>query len=249
MSENFKTVQQEFVNAIKNPDSFETNDADIKRRMDIYQSLFFNNISGFISTGFPVLKSLVSEENWNALVRAFFIHHESRSPYFSDISKEFVEYLSASPELPFQLPAFAAELAHYEWLELDVSIRKASHAVVYFKAGEQVTLVSVSPLATLASYTYPVHLIGVDHIPEAPAPEQQFYVVYRNEEQRVEFVHLNPLTAVLLHTIEQHEQGIDIDALGEQLCKQLDHLPDQTVLQGMQQIVSDMLQKGILLPN
>lgn len=249
MSENFKSVQQEFVNAIKNPDSFETNDADIKRRMDIYQSLFFNNISGFISTGFPVLKSLVSKENWNALVRAFFIHHESRSPYFSDISKEFVEYLSTSPELPFQLPAFAAELAHYEWLELDISIRKTSHDVLYFNAGEQVTMVSVSPLATLASYTYPVHLIGVDHIPEAPAPEQQFYVVYRNEEQRVEFVHLNPLTAVLLHTIEQHEQGIDIDALGEQLCKQLDHLPEHTVLQGMQQIVSDMLQKGILLPN
>lgn len=249
MSENFKSVQQEFVNAIKNPDSFETNDADIKRRMDIYQSLFFNNISGFISTGFPVLKSLVSEENWNVLVRAFFIHHESRSPYFSDISKEFVEYLSTSPELPFQLPAFAAELAHYEWLELDISIRKTSHDVVYFNAGEQVTMVSVSPLATLASYTYSVHLIGVDHIPEAPAPEQQFYVVYRNEEQRVEFVHLNPLTAVLLHTIEQHEQGIDIDALGEQLCKQLDHLPEHTVLQGMQQIVSDMLQKGILLPS
>ncbi len=249
MSENFKSVQQEFVNAIKNPDSFETNDADIKRRLDIYQSLFFNNISGFISTGFPVLKSLVSEENWNVLVRAFFIHHESRSPYFSDISKEFVEYLSTSPELPFQLPAFAAELAHYEWLELDISIRKTSHDVLYFNAGEQVTMVSVSPLATLASYTYPVHLIGVDHIPEAPAPEQQFYVVYRNEEQRVEFVHLNPLTAVLLHTIEQHEQGIDIDALGEQLCKQLDHLPEHTVLQGMQQIVSNMLQKGILLPN
>jgi len=249
MSEHFKSVQQEFVNAIKNPDSFETNDADIKRRMDIYQSLFFNNISGFISTGFPVLKSLVSEENWNVLVRAFFIHHESRSPYFSDISKEFVEYLSTSPELPFQLPAFAAELAHYEWLELDISIRKTSHDVLYFNAGEQVTMVSVSPLATLASYTYPVHLIGVDHIPEAPAPEQQFYVVYRNEEQRVEFVHLNPLTAVLLHTIEQHEQGIDIDALGEQLCKQLDHLPEHTVLQGMQQIVSNMLQKGILLPN
>ena len=249
MSENFKTVQQQFVNAIKDPDSFETNDVDIKRRMDIYQSLFFNNISGFISTGFPVLKSLVNEVNWNALVRAFFIHHESRSPYFSDISKEFVEYLSASPELPFQLPAFAAELAHYEWLELDISIRKTSHAVAYFKAGEQVTLVSVSPLATIASYTYPVHLIGVNHIPENPAPEQQFYVVYRNEEQCVEFVHLNPLTAVLLHTIEQHEQGIDIDALGEQLCKQLDHLPEQTVLQGMQQIVGDMLQKGILLPN
>ncbi|AEF02458.1 MULTISPECIES: putative DNA-binding domain-containing protein [Alteromonas] len=249
MSENFKTVQQQFVNAIKDPDSFETNNADIKRRMDIYQSLFFNNIMGFISTGFPVLKSLVSEENWNDLVRAFFIHHESRSPYFSDISKEFVEYLSANPELAFQLPEFAAELAHYEWLELDISIRKTPHKVVYFEAGEQVTKVSVSPLATLASYAYPVHLIGMDYIPDTPAPEQQFYVVYRNEEQHVEFVHLNPLTAVLLHTIEQHEQGIEIEALGEQLCKQLNHLPEHTVLQGMQQIVSDMLQKGILLPS
>lgn len=105
--------------------------------MEIYQSLFFNNIDNFVSTAFPVLKSIViklyGEKGWESLVRQFFIEHECRSPYFAEISKEFVEYLSCSPELAIALPIFSAELAHYEWLELDVSIRSNDDTANFMK--------------------------------------------------------------------------------------------------------------------
>ena len=128
MTRSFLTTQNTFVNAIKDPRTFNSSDADHTRRMKIYQSLFFNNIDNFVSTGFPVLKSIVlklyGEKGWEGIVRQFFIEHECRSPYFAEISKEFVEYLSTEPSFDIALPTFAAELAHYEWLELDVSIRK-----------------------------------------------------------------------------------------------------------------------------
>lgn len=247
MKDDFITLQSEFVTAIKDPSTFIANDDDTKRRMGIYQSLFFNNISNFISTGFPVLMSLIDNGNWSKLIRHFFMQHHCRSPYFVEISKEFVEYLSSKPELPFSLPAFASELAHYEWLELDVSIRKAKGPVGFYEKGDVVTSVSVSPFATLVSYQYAVHLIGRDYIPCEPAPQRQFYVVYRDRNQDVQFVHLNAITATLLNVIEQANTPMSIDNLGQHLTQLLVHLSPQTVLQGMQHTVDDMLNKGILL--
>ena len=252
MTQSFQTTQKTFVDAIKDPQTFCDTDADHIRRMKIYQSLFYNNIDNFVSTGFPVLKSIVvkqyGEKGWESIVRQFFIEHECRSPYFAEISKEFVEYLSTEPNFDITLPDFAAELAHYEWLELDVSIRKNEDDIEFYQQGNNVTAIRVSPYASLAAYQFEVHLIGEDYIPEQPAQEQQFYVVYRDREFDVQFAHVNPVTAILVNTLEQNELGMEIGQLAESLCQQLPQIPSNVLINGMNQILTDMLQKGILLP-
>ncbi|MGV8268038.1 HvfC/BufC family peptide modification chaperone, partial [Pseudomonas aeruginosa] len=40
-------------------------------RMAIYEVLFFNNLDGVISSGFPVLRRLLDEPRWHRVVRAF----------------------------------------------------------------------------------------------------------------------------------------------------------------------------------
>jgi len=247
----FQSVQANFVKAIKDPLSFQASNDDEARRMDIYQSLFFNNIDNFISTGFPVLKSIVlkryGEHGWESLVRQFFIAHECRSPYFAEISKEFVEYLSTQPSLSIQLPEFSAELAHYEWLELDVSIRTNVNGVMFYREGDKVENIVVSPYASLTAYSYPVHLIGDDYIPDEPASEQQFYVVYRDSEHHVQFAHLNPVSAMLINTLEQYAEGIDLASLGELMHSQLPQIPKETLQSGLHQTVNDMLVKNIFV--
>ncbi|MFM9709917.1 HvfC/BufC family peptide modification chaperone, partial [Streptomyces galilaeus] len=57
-----------------------------ERRMAIYRDLFFNNIEGFITSGFPVLRTLYSTDDWNTLIRRFFVEHDCASPYFLDIA-------------------------------------------------------------------------------------------------------------------------------------------------------------------
>jgi len=252
VTQSFRTTQDAFVNAIKDPSTFRDADADNARRMEIYQSLFFNNIDNFVSTGFPVLKSIVlkqfGEKGWESLVRQFFIEHECRSPYFAEISKEFVEYLSTEPTFDITLPAFTAQLAHYEWLELDVSIRKNEENATFYDSDHVVHAVRVSPYASLAAYQYEVHLIGDDHIPEQPAQEQQFYIVYRDQNFDVQFAHVNPVTAIMVNTLEQTDQGMEIDQLAESLVQQLPQIPSNVLINGMNQTLTDMLKKGILLP-
>ena len=82
------------------------------------------SVEGFISGGFPVLRSLYEDDGWHELVRSFIGRHRCHSPYFLEISREFLEYLAQEHRLRACDPPFIAELAHYEWVELalDVSV-------------------------------------------------------------------------------------------------------------------------------
>ncbi|MAI65100.1 putative DNA-binding domain-containing protein [Alteromonas hispanica] len=251
MKKSFEQTQYEFVHAIKNPKTFTPKNDEEARRVGVYQALFFSNIDSFVSSAFPVLKSIIVDlhgiEGWQLVVRQFFSEHECRSPYFNEISKEFVEYLSINPALALDLPEFSAELAHYEWLELDVQTRKNSEEVHFYKQDDSVEKVRVSPLATLVSYSFPVHLIGTDFLPTAPSPEPEYYVVYRDAQHHVHFAHLNAVTALLVHTLEFEEQGLRLDSLAQKVSENVPHIPQHALIQGAQQTVVDMLKKGILI--
>ena len=52
-------------------------------------------------------------------MRKFVHRHPSESPYFLEISQEFLTFLSEQVHrVTSSLPEFLLELAHYEWVEL-----------------------------------------------------------------------------------------------------------------------------------
>lgn len=170
------------------------------RRLHIYRDLVYRNIEGFISSAFPILRSLSGEAEWEALVRDFIATHRCDTPLFLRISEEFLAYLVAESEDP-QRP-FAAELAHYEWLELAVDVAEGDVPGVAGDVDPSVLSPYLSPAARVASYAYPVHRIGPSFQPLEPA-EPTFLLVYRDRDDVVQFVELNPGSARLLHEIGQ----------------------------------------------
>lgn len=240
--ESFRKTQQQFVNAVREPAFYEGKSDDERRRMGIYQSLFFNNIGNFLQSGFPVLYSIVSEEVWEKVVRRFFVEHNCRSPYFAQIGKEFVEYLSSEPACLEWLPPFASELAHYEWLELDVSIRREDN----MPEGNRYNGIAMSPLASLVSYTYPVHLIGEDYLPDGPSPERNYYVVYRKKDYSVQFLHINAMTALLLQHVESANGDITRQQLFEQLSESAPHIEPEILHNGVEDTLTRMASEGIV---
>ncbi|GAC31672.1 HvfC family RiPP maturation protein [Paraglaciecola polaris] len=239
----FQKTQLEFIEHIKDPENKPFSHPIESRRMNIYKELFFNNIKGFLSSGFPVLESLYSEDEWDRLARQFFAEHECRSPYFTDISKEFVEYLSNEYELQACDSAFMAELAHYEWMELAVSIRKQTQK---WDAVESVENMQLSQLASVVSYQYPVHQISQDYQPtESNGPV--YLVIHRDSDDKVDFTLITAMTAHLLLTIENNAH-LSIDSLNSIMVESLPQLDAAQVIQGVKQIVEQMLEHEILIP-
>lgn len=245
MSQSFREIQHTFIQQIKQP---EVNSADLgieDRRLKIYRDLFFNNILGFLNSGFPVLASVYDDGKWRDLARQFFVNHDCRSPYFIDISKEFVEFLSNQYLMSADDPVFLKELAHYEWLELDVSVRKSHQIVQAWDASQPFDKVQMSEVASLVSYQYPVHQINSEFQPTTES-DPIYIVVYRDNRDEVNFTQVNTVSAHLINTISQHEY-ISVDELTELMAQALPQLSSVQLNDALQQVLQQLLSQQILL--
>lgn len=176
------------------------------RRLKIYEDLIYNNIEGFISGGFPVLRSLYEDSDWHGLVRLFIDRHRCHSPYFLEISQEFIRFLMEDFRPRPGDPPFIAELAHYEWVEL--ALDTAEDELPPPVPVEDVLQVvpRLSPLAWSLAYRYPVHRIGPGFRPgEEGAPT--YLVVYRDRADEVRFMELSAMSARLLALLRDNESA------------------------------------------
>lgn len=244
MTASFIQTQQQFANHLRDPE-MNPAPADVEpRRMKIYENLIFKNIEGFLSGGFPILRSLYEEQDWLQLVRDFIIQHESHSPYFLEISQEFLKFLQEEYRPRDGDPAFMLELAHYEWVELALDVSEEELPV----SGEEVLTQDllkqcpkVSPLAWALSYQYPVHQIGPQFRPEQPPEQPTFLLVYRDRQDKVQFMASNALTVRLLNLLEADEEMTGEQVL-LQLAQEMAH-PDPQALTKMGHELLVKLQK------
>ena len=174
------------------------------RRLKIYEDLVFNNIESFISGGFPVLRSLYTDIDWKELVRSFIRQHRCDTPYFLEISQEFVRFLMEDCPARACDPPFMAELAHYEWVELALDIAQEELPAAVPVADVLEAIVQLSPLAWVLDYRFPVHRIGPGFRPAVP-DRPTYLVVYRNTHEQVRFMELNAATARLLELLRGNE--------------------------------------------
>ena len=244
----FKEHQYSFTANIRDPENAKTPDGIEDRRMKIYRELFYNNIEGFISGGFPVIRSIYTDENWNKMVRDFFAHHKSKTPYFLEISQEFLAYLQNEREPQTEDPAGLLELAHYEWVELALHVSDETINMQSIQANGD--LLDEHPvLSTLAwplAYQYPVHKMGPDFLPDE-APEQPTYlVVYRNRNDEVKFMELNPVTARLINLLQEDEHLNGRTAI-EQITQEMNHPDSDVVLKGGLDALQELQGHGIIL--
>lgn len=244
----FVRKQYEFAAHIRDPEgSPKPGDVD-ERRMAVYRELFYNNVEGFIANTFPVLRQLMSDDNWHALVRDFFIRHRAKTPLFLEIPEEFIAYLQSERTPQAEDPPFLLELAHYEWVELALSI--AEETIEQNGIDPQGDLFDgipvVSPLAWALSYRYPVHHIGPEYRPEAPDEQPTHLVVYRDREDEIGFLAINPVTARLLTLLEE-DTGLTGRAALERIAQELQHPNPQAVIDNGRQILEQLRQRDILL--
>ena len=84
------TLQRAFTEYLRDPDHVAVPQGLDQRRISVYSGLIFNNISALLTDFFPVIHSILAAQTWDAMIRDFFISHQSQTPYFPEISGEFV---------------------------------------------------------------------------------------------------------------------------------------------------------------
>lgn len=245
----FTLVQQGFADYIRTPRREALPEGVEARRMQVYADLFYNNVQNLLASTFPVLYKMLGNDAWHALARDYFARHRAHTPLFPQMPKEFLMYLQEERGEHPEDPPFMRELAHYEWVELALSIDPReipapTHAM------EEETLLNemprLSPLAWPLAYRFPVHRLSPEYRPDQ-APEQPTYlVVYRNRRDEVGFMALNPVSARLLELIKEGSLQSGEEIL-RKITEELQHPDYPTVKRGGLQIMQDLMQREILI--
>jgi len=223
--------------------------ADVEdRRMGIYRELFFNNVNEFLAGTFPVLNRIYGPAAWAVLVREYFSTHRAHSPLFLQMPREFLNYLEAERGERADDPPYLWELAHYEWVELALSVDSRELGDTPADAGGDLLAGHpvLSPLAWPLAYRFPVHRIGVDFQPAEPPDQPTYLVVYRDRDDDVGFLELNPVTARLIELLNADVPPTGAEALAR-IAAELNHPDPGVVVEGGLQILNDLKTRDIVL--
>jgi len=241
----FKATQQAFTNYIRNPRCHPVPDDVPLQRMAMYRELFFNNVESFLSNGFPVLHKILTSTQWTDLVQDFFAHHQSQTPYFSEIAEEFLAYLQNERQTDNDYP-FLLELAHYEWVEMALSISQEQLPpfIEYIENFAQQTI-SLSPLAWNLAYSYPVQKICPAFLPTQPSAEPTYLLVYRDWEDEVRFIETTVITFRLLQIIEE-QPAITVEKAVQQVAMEAGQQDSTTFMEAGLQSLQELSEKSII---
>ncbi len=244
----FQRSQYALTAHIRDPENVPAPGGIEDRRLAIYRELFYNNTESLLAGTFPVLRQVLDDDTWHALIREYFARHQSHTPLFLEVPREFLRYLQEERGTVEADPPWLLELAHYEWAELAVQILEDQpafgdpDAVVDFI--DAVPL--VSPCAWYLCYSFPVHQIQPGFTPDEAPAEATFLVVYRNRHDKVGFLQINGVTARLLEMLDSDRTLTGRAALTA-IAAEIQHPNVDTVIDGGREIFANLYQHDILL--
>lgn len=244
----FQRRQLAFTAHIRDPGAAPPPDGIPARRMAVYTELFFNNIESQMASCFPVLRAITADDHWHALIRDYMVRHRATTPLFTEVALEFLDYLqntrgSHPDDFPFML-----ELAHYEYVELAVAIAEDSGPVAgHDPNGDLLTGRPVlCPTAWNLAYTWPVHMIGPDFLPDSPPDQPTHLVVYRDRLDAVHFVQINAVTSHLIQLLKENPDLAGLDAL-KAIADALQHPNPDAVIDGGRALLQDLRERNVIL--
>lgn len=243
----FQRYQQEFCAHLRDPMCHPRPKNVVAERMAVYQEIVFNNVFESVSACFPVAQKVLGKRAWLKLCKSFLREHSATSPIFREIPEEFIKFLSTQ----IDLPPYLTNLCHYEWVELQVALMKATSEAHEHNVNRKIDVngdllqcqPAFTPAMQLLNYDYAVHKISARN--KHKEQEATQLLVYRNIEDTVKFVELNPVTYQLIALLQSSAMS------GEQalikIANTLKKTHAESIIQFGLEILEQLRSQGVIL--
>lgn len=245
----FQDVQNVFTQHMRDPDHKLAPQGIEDRRMRVYRDLVYNNIEGFMANSFPVLRKVIDDDVWHAMMRDYVASHQAHTPLFPKMPQEFLHYLEHERDKNEKDYPFLLELAHYEWIETSISMDSRDISLEGIDTEESLLegIPVLNPLAMPLAYQWPVHKISPDFLPDTLSEQQIYIIVYRNSNDEVGFVELNSVSAKLIEACMNNANQLSGKDILLSIAEQLQHPDPNVVINGGLEIMQDFKSKEIIL--
>lgn len=243
----FVALERRFAACLRAPQATPPPDGLDPHRVDLYRRLLYRNVESFMARGFPILRSLLDETRWHALIDDYFARHRARTPLFPRMPQEFLRYLEDEHD-GAGYPPFMAELAHYEWLEAELlfdpheldGIECAARADLDLGRGV------LNPLLRTHTYRFPVQRIGPAFQPAVAPATANYLALYRRRNDTVGCLELNVVAARLLDLLQlRPERPLSAQLLA--IADELAHPDPMAVVAHGRELLVSLLEQDILL--
>ncbi len=178
--------------------------ADVEdRRMQVYRELVYANVESLLASNFPVLRGVLRDGDWHAMIRDFLAHHDARTPLFTQLATELLAHLDEDPAPLSEDVPFLRDLAEWEWIETDLLLGEDSETDADVDPhGDLLGGVPVlSPLVRWLRSDWPVHRIDADWRDRPPAQGVNCLVAQRGADDDVRFMEVTPVTLRLIELV------------------------------------------------
>lgn len=212
--------------------------------MEVYARLVYSNLESFLLPCFPVVRDVLGAQRWAKLVKNFLATHGSASPFFRQIPEEFVQFLQTPNTIPETYPPFLLELAHYEWVELVLSVSNRAPDWEAIAPGGSLLLdrPALNPVLANLSYRWPVHRIAPQVRVE---PAETYLLVFRDQCDDVQFTEINAYTSRLISLLASGEYSGQ--AALEIVAAESRHPMPEVVVQAGLDAMYELQARGVLL--
>lgn len=215
----FQQLQRQFLAHLRNPEQQSLPAGFARQGVGVYVDLLYNKFNDSLTTCFPVTHTILGETAWRQLLKAFIAEHCCLSPYYRQIPDEFVRYLQRERGETSD-PPFLAELAHFEWTELVLSIADAGPVAAEPLSDAQLLedTLAFAPVIRLLHYVWPVQHISPAYRPDEQPPFSTHILGFRDADDHVQFISLNPATAGLVLRLQRKDTATQVlQELGKDL--------------------------------
>ncbi len=242
----FQSVQRQFLAHCRNPVQHAVPVGFAPQGAAIYVDLLYNKFNESLELCFPVTRALLGETAWQHLLKAFIAQHRCLSPYYRQIPDEFIAYLQTEWVNNHDTP-YLLELAHFEWIELALAIAdtepvKAFDGVVNDWLNCRPVF---APVLQLLHYAYPVQRINEAYQPTTPPEQTTAILGFRDRDDVVQFIELNPATARLVDILQTGD--CTVQTAIEQIASELQHPEPSALFSFGVATVTDLMQQGAIL--
>ena len=214
----FQDLQRQFLAHCRNPTKQPLPEGFAPQGVGVYIDLLYNKFNASLELCFPVTCALLGETAWRDILQVFIVQHHCLSPYYRQIPDEFMAYLQTERNHDNDAP-YLLELAHFEWIELSLAITEAEPVMAFNSASVNEWLDACpvfAPVLQLLHYAYPVQRINLHYQPSEP-PERATHILgFRDAQDAVQFIELNPATARLIDIL--HSTGSTVREAIQQIA-------------------------------
>jgi len=243
----FFSVQRAFTRYVRAPDRVAPAADLAAERLAVYSNAVIRNAETFIGENFPRVKSILADAAWASMVRDYVSRHACMTPLFVEVPGEFLRYLDELRDAPDD-PRYLYELAHFEFLETQVSAdEQCIDESGLEPEGDVIAGVPVvNPTLRLVRYTFPVHRIDASNLPDSEPEVPTFIAAFRDRAHRFGFIDLNSASARAVELLLRDE-GFSGAEIMRAVAAELRHPNPDAVVAAGREILERLVARDAIL--